>query len=167
MEAGSIYFDMGRFLTTPCYEMFPKGLVWAENVWEDIGEQRTGQWALRGRDSRPRQSQQATLTLPLPPFTVFLTPSPTATRGMQAGEQLFLPSIHSSVCVCVRDLKTERKLTSFDRLEHVPFCLVMVTAEYRSIYTRFAKAIISAASFQVIPVNRHSYDDGVMNKTFT
>ena len=126
MEAGSVYFDMGRFLTTPCYEMFPKGLVWAENVWEDIGEQRTGQWALRGRDSRPTQSQQAALTLLVPPFTIFLTPSPRATRGMQAGEQLFLPSIHSSVCVCVRDLKTERKLTSFDRLlvRTRPFLLV-------------------------------------------
>lgn len=88
-----------------------------EKMCEKISENKElGSEPWGGRDSRPRQSQQAALTLPFPPFTIFLTPSPTATRGMQADEQLFLPSIHSSVCVCVRDLKTERKLTSFDRL---------------------------------------------------
>jgi len=86
----------------------------------------------------------------------------------QASNFFFRPSILPFVSVCViSKLKENWRLLIDFWLEHVPFCLLMVTAEYRSIYTRFAKATISAASFQVILVDRHSYDDGIMAKTFT
>jgi hypothetical protein len=88
---------------------------------------------------------------------------------MQAGEQVFLPSIHSSVCVCARDLKTERKVTSFDRLlvRTRPFLLGDGDSRISGIYTMVVKASISAGSLQFIPVNRHNYGDGIMNQTCT
>lgn len=93
--------------------------VWCEQkMCEKISENKelgSEPWGVATVD-RDNHNKQPFPHTSIPFLYYFLTPSPTATRGMQAGEQLFLPSNHSSVCVCVRDLKTERKLTSFDRL---------------------------------------------------
>jgi hypothetical protein len=103
MEAGSVYFNKGRFLPTPCYEMFLR--AWSEKMSEnkELGSEL---WGEGGRDSRPRQSQQSAFTPNSLIFTIFLTPSPTVTWGTGQGRKFFFrPSILPFACVRDHKLK--------------------------------------------------------------
>jgi hypothetical protein len=78
-EAGSVYFDRGRFLPTRCYDMFPKARC------EEISENKELASELSGRDNHNNQLGSQ----PLTSFSLFFLHRHQQSHGDAGGKGSF------------------------------------------------------------------------------
>lgn len=80
---------------------------------------RTKNWPVIFGGGGSRQQKETITTISfhsqLPHLYYFSYTISSSHTGMRAGKEVFLPSVHPSLCLCAWS-QTERKLTSFDRL---------------------------------------------------